>query len=174
MSEQIPKGERPVELRASIVPFSGGQGLMLTVVYSTPTDLSNKIECLDFMMVDHENGQLADAPPNGHASPVALRRVSPLIAKCISELEHEDFELRVDRLMCGQGLTEHVDLIDESLKSGYGGDEGCPYPPIMGVLVYASSSTGASQAAGGVPPPQPVFGDPNAMAAMLQQVLGNF
>ena len=27
------------------------------------------IECLDFLMVDHENADLADMPPNGRASP---------------------------------------------------------------------------------------------------------
>ena len=137
---------------------------MLSVEYDIDGFVPRKIECIDFVMVDHENGELADAPPNGHASPTALRRAPPLIGKCIHELQG-GFDLQVVALMCGQGLTEHVDLLDKSLKEGLEAPE-FPHPPIEGVLVYASSSTGASEAAG----VRPVFGDPNAMAAMLARL----
>ena len=96
-------------------------------------------------MVDNRNGEIADQPPNGHASPKALKNAPIIIGKFLSELQQ--WGLTTVAVMCGQGLVEHVDYIDQQLKAG------CPgmWDPFDKVLVYASSSTHASEASN-VPP----------------------
>ena len=148
-----------IEARASIVPFEGGQLLMLTLVYG----LDSEIECMDFRMVDHTNGHLADQPPNGHASASALEHAPIVIGKFMGELQQWD--LKPVAVMCGQGLVDHVDYIDEKLKAG------CPrglWEPFDDVLVYASSSTYAGESSGR--PPQ--MNNPAAIEAMMARLLG--
>ena len=84
-----------VEVRPSLVPFLGGQGLMLSVALlsgkfmffgaAVPT-----VDCMDFSMADNENSEIAYLPPNGHASPESLLRVPFLIRKCIEDLRKFD------------------------------------------------------------------------------------
>ena len=124
--------------------------------------LNPEIECMDFQMVDHRNGHLADQPPNGHASPAALEHAPIVIGKFISELQQWD--LRTVAVMCGQGLVDHVDYIDEKLKAGVPG----LWEPYSGILVYASSSTHASEQSG--VPPQ--MHNPAAIEAMMARLLG--
>ena len=151
-------GDKRVEARASIVPFQCGQLLMLTLVYG---DLSREIECMNYLMLDPENGELADRPPHGHASPLSLERAPFAIGKFIDDLLQWDLETVA--VMCGQGLVEHVDYIDEALKAGRPGSWG----PFDGVLVYASSSTHASEAGGAAPN----LYNQAAMEAMMARLL---
>jgi len=134
----VESGEKKVEARASIVPFQGGQLLMMTLVYGS----NSTIECMDFTLVDTSNAAIADLPPHGHASDAALKHAPIVIGKFIAELAQ--WELETVALMCGQGLVEHVDHLDAELKAGRPG----LFEPIEQMLVYASSSTHASQAAG--------------------------
>jgi hypothetical protein len=95
-----------------------------------------------FTLVDTSNAAIADLPPHGHASDAALKHAPIVIGKFIAELAQ--WELETVALMCGQGLVEHVDHLDAELKAGRPG----LFEPIEQMLVYASSSTHASQAAG--------------------------
>ena len=132
---------------------------MLTLVHG----MGESIECMDFQMVDHVNGEIADKPPHGHASAQALRYTPPVIAKFINELAQ--WELQTVALMCGQGLVDHVDRIDAELKAGVAG----MFEPVEGVLVYASSSTAASEDAG---IPAPTWGNQASCELHMQHVLG--
>ena len=77
--------------------------------------------------------------------------------------ELKEWELQTVAVMCGQGLVDHVDFIDEKLKAG------CPghWEPFEGVLVYASSSTYAAEESG-LPPNMEAM--PGAMEAMLRRL----
>ena len=161
LADELPEGERPVEVRASLVPFQGGQALMLSLVEGPMQQ--RRIDALDFYMVDTENGEIADAPPNGHASELALARTPYLIGKIIEELEL--FGLTTKSVMCGQGLTEHVRLINEKLKEGSIAERGEEHGirPMPGLVVFRATSTGASEDSG-VPCPAFDF-SPDALRA---------
>ena len=146
--------EKRVEVRASIVPFQGGQGLMLSLVYG----FDGKVDCMDFCMCDNANADMADRPPNGFASPATLRHAPHLIGKFIEDLR--GFDLQAVGVMCGQGLTQHVDLVRARLKEGRDGT----HPPLDGLVVYAATSTAASEDSG--IPPAPMFSSEGAMAAL--------
>jgi len=134
---------RRVEVRASIVPFQGGQGLCLTVNYAW-----GEIQCMGFQMLDSANGEIADKPPNGHASEAALRLAPVAIGKFIVELEQ--WKLRTVAVMCGQGLFDHVPLIDAGLKQGSKAQVGksIGIRPMKDLIVYRAHTTGASMEAG--------------------------
>ena len=137
-----PEVTMKVEARASIVPFQGGQCLMLSLVYGNGME-NREVQCMDFYMVDHEHAEIADQPPNGHASPQALQYAPMRVGVFIEELK--GYDLQTVAVMCGQGLTEHVDLIKEKLEAG------CSHgmhPPLNGLIVYAAASTAASEAIG--------------------------
>lgn len=154
----VDAGAKRVEARASIVPFQGGQLLILMLVYGAR---GRTIECMDCAMVDTKNGAMADQPPSGHASPDALERAPILIGKFMTELLQ--YELTTVAVMLGQGLVEHVDYIDERLKAGHPGTA----EPFNDVLVYASSSTHAGEA-NGVPP---TLNHQRSMEAMMERLL---
>ena len=160
LADVLPEGERRVECRASIVPFQRGQGLMLSLVEGPE---QRRLDCLDFYMVDTEHGELADMPPDGHASEQALRYTPHLIGKFIEELE--DYGLTTVSVMCGQGLTEHVRQVEQELKQGSRPERGDEFGirPMPGLVVYRASSTAASEDSG-VQPPAFDF-SPGAMAA---------
>ena len=107
---------------------------------------------------------MADAPPDRHASERALATVPHLIGKLIEELE-EVAGLTTMSVMCGQGLTEHVQLIDQKLTQGSreerGDEDGVR--PMPGLVVFRASSTGASEDSG-VPCPAFDF-SPDTMRA---------
>merc|ERR1712029_338366 len=102
-----------VDARASLVSFQDGQLLMLTLVHGKDF---HKIIGMDFMMVDHKNGELASLPPNGIASAAALQNAPNFIGKFMSELMQ--WELKTVSVMCCQGLVDHVEYIAEKLKTG--------------------------------------------------------
>ena len=139
--------ERKIDLRASLVPFQGGQGLMMTVAQP---GLGGQIlvECLEFQMADHENGDMADAPPNGQASQSSLKHVPILLAKCIADMQQ--YQLETVSVMCGQGLTEHAQMIQAKLRAG-GEPVGDFCPAMPQIRVYRAASTYASEEAG-LPP----------------------
>ena len=126
---------KKVEVRASIVPFQGGQALMLTLLYG----MRSTVECMDFIMLDDKNGDLADMPPNGHASAQTLAHAPMRIGVFIEDLAQ--WSLRTVAVMCGQGLVEHAEHVEEKLKEGHGG----MHPPIHpDVVVYPAESTAAA------------------------------
>jgi tetratricopeptide (TPR) repeat protein len=157
VAQSLAQGVRKVEARASIVPFQGGQSLMLTLVYA----MRSTIECMDFVMVDNQNADMADQPPNGHASPLALEHAPMRIGVFIHDLA--EYELQTVAVMCGQGLTQHVAYIERKLREGHEG----MHPPIDStVIVYPASSTAASEDAG---MPTPFMGSPlSEQAAMAR------
>ena len=128
------------EIRASLVPFQGGQVLMLSLCHGYPID--TVINCVDWIMLDTENGDLADAPPMGKASPRSVEHAPTRIAVFAQELA--TFGLDVVAVMCGQGLTEHVDLVDDTIRSGTD-DAELDVPAVDGILVYRAASTAASE-----------------------------
>ena len=131
---------KKVEARASLVPFQGGQVLMLSLCYTVANGMDNVINCLDWIMVDESNGDLADKPPQGVASEQSLKYAPMRINMFIEELQEGGLE--VVTVMLGQGLTEHVDLVDKTLR------EGSPVmkvPTFQDVLVYHAASTAASE-----------------------------
>ena len=128
------------EARASLVPFQGGQVLMLSLCYTEADGMDNVINCLDWITVDNANGDLADKPPQGVASEQSLKYAPMRINMFIEELQEGGLE--VVTVMLGQGLTEHVDLVDKTLR------EGSPVmkvPTFQDVLVYHAASTAASE-----------------------------
>ena len=86
-----------------------------------------------------------------------------MVGKCIVELE--EWGLKTVSVMCGQGLTQHVALLEAGLKQGskdvFGEENGIR--PIDGLIVFRASSTGASEESG-VAPPEFDF-NPGVMAA---------
>ena len=134
------KNWRKCEARASLVPFQGGQVLMLSLCYTEADGMDNVINCLDWITVDNANGDLADKPPQGVASEQSLKYAPMRINMFIEELQEGGLE--VVTVMLGQGLTEHVDLVDKTLR------EGSPVmkvPTFQDVLVYHAASTAASE-----------------------------
>ena len=73
------------------------------------------VVAVDVQMVDTDNADIADQPPHGHASAQALEYAPIVIGKYIHELA--SWELQTVAVMCGQGLVEHVDYIDQKLKA---------------------------------------------------------
>ena len=161
-SELTRHHEKKVEVRASIVPFQGGQCLMLSLVYGSGAE-NREVQCMDFYMLDHEHAEIADQPPNGHASPLTLKHTPMRIGVFIEDLKEHD--LKTVAVMCGQGLTEHVDLVKKKLAAG------CSHgmhPPITGIITYAATWTSASEASGVHAPPG--VGSPGAMQAMMARM----
>lgn len=161
--EMFGQVEMKVEARASIVPFQGGQCLMLSLVYGNGME-TREVQCMDFYMVDHQHAEIADRPPNGHASPQALTHAPMRIGVFIEELKA--YDLVTVAVMCGQGLTQHVDLIKEKLETG------CRHgmhPPMNGIIVYAAESTAASEAIGTYAPLDDI-GRAAAMEAMMARL----
>lgn len=140
-----PLAQNPkVEIRPSIVPYQEGQCLMMSLCYGYPT--GQIIECLDWIQLDPENGDMADAPPMGHASELSLKRTPLRLGSFIEDLQARGCE--VTSCMLGQGLTEHVSLIESALKEGCileQGGEIARAGPFPNVLVYRAASTAASE-----------------------------
>jgi len=140
-----PLAQNPkVEIRPSIVPYQEGQCLMMSLCYGYPT--GQVIECLDWIQLDPENGHLADAPPMGHASALSLKRAPLRLGSFIEDLQARGCE--VTSCMLGQGLTEHVPLIEQAFQNGCRleqGGEVATAGPFPGVLVYRAASTAASE-----------------------------
>ena len=93
----------------------------------------------------------------------ALKYAPHVVGKCIVELEA--WGLKTVSVMCGQGLTQHVALLDAGLKQGtkdvFGEENGIR--PLEGLIVFRASSTGASEGSGVEPP---LFDpDPGVMVA---------
>lgn len=109
----------------------------------------NVIQCLDWIMLDPENSDLADAPPMGIASENSLKFGPARISMFIEKLHQ--YGLEVVSVMLGQGLTEHVDRVAKTLK------EGCDIAPktFKDVLVYHAASTVASEDNGVLANPDP-------------------
>ena len=80
--------------------------------------------------------------------------------------ELSQWGLQTVAVMCGQGLVEHVDYIDEQLKAGCADH----WESFDSVLVYASSSTHASEASGA----PPNMYNHAAMQAMMARLLPGF
>ena len=82
----------------------------------------------------------------------ALKYAPHVVGKCIVELEA--WGLKTVSVMCGQGLTQHVALLDAGLKQGtkdvFGEENGIR--PLEGLIVFRASSTGASEGSGVEPP----------------------
>ena len=153
------KNWKKVEARASLVPFQGGQVLMLSLCYTVVNGMDNVINCLDWIMVDESNGDLADKPPQGVASEKSLQYAPMRINMYVEELTERGLE--VVSVMLGQGLTDQVDLIDKTLREG---------SPIMevktfdDVLVYHAASTAASEDNG-----VPMNPDPRSFDALMRR-----
>ena len=147
------------EVRASLVPFQGGQVLMLSLCYTVANGMDNVINCLDWIMVDEANGDLADKPPQGVASEKSLQYAPMRINMYVEELTERGLE--VVSVMLGQGLTDQVNLIDKTLREG---------SPIMEVktfddiLVYHAASTAASEDNG-----VPMNPDPRSFDALMRR-----
>ena len=141
-------GFRECEARPSLVPFQGGQCLMLSLCYGWPRDFC--VQCVDWVLVDAEHADLAEQPPNGTASAMALAHAPTRIANFVHEVDAYGFD--VVAVMLGQGLTDHVDLVDRRIREG---SDDMDVPPKAGVLVYHASSTAASEDSGIPPNPDP-------------------
>ena len=98
-----------------------------------------------------------------HAFPCCTVGAPKLIGKFIEEVG--EYELVTVSVMCGQGLTEHVQLVDQQLKQGSVSQNGKDFyiRPMAGLVVSPASSTAASEDSG-VPPPAFDFSE-GAMAA---------
>lgn len=116
---------------------------------------------MDFIMVDTQNGELADRPPNGIASKKSLEIAPSMIGKYIADLA--DFGLEAVSLMCGQGLVDHAELVEAKLKQG---DERC-HPPYPDLIVYVAASTAASEFNGVAPP---LLGSEGAVRAAMARM----
>ena len=82
------------EARASLVPFQGGQVLMLSLCYTEADGMDNVINCLDWITVDNANGDLADKPPMGIASEQSLKYAPMRINMFVEELQQSPLEAR--------------------------------------------------------------------------------
>ena len=95
----------------SFFDMQGGQALM-TIVIGGPFG-EVKVEGFTFAIVDSQNGDIADAPPNGHASAQALTLAPEQIDATVHRLQRSG--LVVAAVMCGQGLKQHSAAIHRRL-----------------------------------------------------------
>ena len=113
---------------------------MLSLVYG----MRSKVDCMDFVMMDRRNAEMADQPPNGLASPQTLMHAPMRMGVFIGELA--EYELTTVAVMCGQGLTLHVPRVEMAPQEGHGN----MHPPIdPAVIVYAAATTGGGGGGGG-------------------------
>ena len=131
---------------------------MKTLCYGFPYDRT--VECLDWGMVDNANGDLAERPPHGRASRKALAHAPNLLATFIHKLR--DRGLQVVGVRCGQGLTDHVDLIEATLARGVAARSEAnknlnlvAVPPRADIIVYRAPSTCAGEDSGNWLTPDP-------------------
>ena len=147
------------EARASLVPFQGGQVLMLSLCHTHANGMDNVINCLDWIMVDEANGDLADKPPQGVASEKSLHYAPMRINMYVEELTERGLE--VVSVMLGQGLTDQVDLIDKTLREG---SSIMQVKTFDDILVYHAASTAASEDNG-----VPMNPDPRSFDALMRR-----
>ena len=106
---------KKVEARASLVPYCGGQLLMMSLVFGS-VPIGREITCMEWSVVDTEGGDVVDQPPQGHASPKALERAPARIGCFVRDLALHG--LTAVSVMLGQGLTQKVWLKAKGLRFG--------------------------------------------------------
>ena len=165
--------EKRIAIRASIVPFQGGQGLALTIVYGVKGDAT----CVDFCMLDHENGEIGEEGECNKRSEL----------RCCKSMNQTNLSFRILKSLCfscsiadkpPNGHASYmsqcaapirIGIFIEKLKVEYGFktiallcgqglidhialvkqrlEEGPPnkeHPPLKGIMVYRARGTAAS------------------------------
>ena len=138
---------KKVEARASLVPYCGGQLLMMSLVFGS-VPIGREITCMEWSVVDTEGGDVVDQPPQGHASPKALERAPARIGCFVRDLALHG--LTAVSVMLGQGLTQHVEHVEAKLREGFPG----VHEPYADIVVFHASTTNA-----GGPMPVPMTRD---------------
>ena len=100
---------------ASLVPFQGGQWLMLNLTWLDAALRKQTCDCFAMAPCDNANDKLLDEPPHGTASPKALRHAPQLLEAELARLK-DDFNISVLTLTAGQGLLPHASALNERLK----------------------------------------------------------
>merc|ERR1712183_128839 len=118
---------------ASLINFLDGQWLMCSLTYLDQSYEKHKLDAVDFRCVDFDNGPQLELPPDGHASKSALNGVQKIILQFCAELKERG--IQATSLMLGQGLTDHVNLLEPIASKVF--DR---------VMVYPAMTTGASMA----------------------------
>ena len=108
---------------ASLVPFGGGQWMMLALNYMDESFTRQKVDCYHFCPVDNANDDALDEPPHGRASSTALKHVPRLLPRFLARLEAPSSSggsgVTVRSLTLGRGLLPHVTLIKQTLKDDF-------------------------------------------------------
>lgn len=143
LQSRVMAGHPPqCEIRASVVPWCGGQVLLIGLAYVTRHGRLDVIPCITWYQCDTNHGNAAMEPPNGHATRRTLEETPHLLRKVVQELRQR--RLVVVAVMCGQGLYDHTDVV-ESVFQAERDDGAAPFPD---VIVYRPSTTHASVLAG--------------------------
>jgi tetratricopeptide (TPR) repeat protein len=141
----------PVHVTASLVPFQGGQWLLIGVRYVSGNGTPKQIDSAEFVPVDNRNGDDLERPPNGFASAAALQHVPQLLLKFVAELTdalgggglgggavRASEGPLVATIMLGQGLVQHCQAVQGHIREGE--------PAKFGhLVVHPATSTSASE-----------------------------
>lgn len=133
----------------SLVPFQGGQCLMMNVHWVDEEMRRRSVEAFRFLQIDNDHGRDLELPPHGLPSSRAMQHCPMLIHKWVEEVQ-DDYGIQVTSVKCCQGLVELTGVIGAALERGG-----------IKCLVQASLSTAASEDNGLTPRG---FGDPGGGA----------
>ena len=137
--EQRPSGKK-ISIRASMVPFQGGQALLLCLDYFPTRNIEGNtgwcsVDGYDLTMCDNENDHMVEELPNGNPSERTFKYAPRLIANAIKAIQDRT-GLKVDEVTAGQALLEMIPIIQSVLRL-YG-------PDLADVHVKESNETYAS------------------------------
>lgn len=125
--------DKGVTVFASLVPFSSGQWLCVSLEYRPFSSASSvrlepeggrstqashgcrKVDGVHFKRVDRANADALEAPPNGHASSTALEAVPGEVCNLLGSMLGVGLEAA--SLVMGQGLTAHVPAMRAHMRA---------------------------------------------------------
>ena len=108
---------REIGAKACLVPFNNGQFLSVSAwreVIHEPGRREEAVDNLFLHEMDEAGADLAEEPPHGRATHLAMERVPRRLSDILHELERR--KLKVTELRLGQGLTPIVSTIYAQLQ----------------------------------------------------------
>ena len=125
--------DKGVTVFASLVPFSSGQWLCVSLEYQPFSSAASvrlepeggrstqasygcrKVDGVHFKRVDRANAAALEAPPNGHASSTALEAVPGEVCNLLGSMLGVGLEAA--SLVMGQGLTAHLPTMRAHMRA---------------------------------------------------------
>ena len=106
-----------LRLEVSLVPVLRGQGFTASIHFITGDWKQVVYRHMEVSVLDPENGDDLELPPNGRATKLALKNAMKKLNSFIGELKREGFV--VSSLLLGQGLVGREKLVRTSLSKEF-------------------------------------------------------